>query len=57
VEKVLRKPKVIVEQDLVKREGENEGSWVLIRNTMAFQSPLVDILGIHVLSHFIIRSV
>jgi len=32
VEKVLRKSRAILEQDLVKHEGESEGSWVLIRN-------------------------
>ena len=51
MEKVRRKPKAILEQDLVKHKSENEGSWVLIWNTMAFQSPLVRILDIHVLRH------
>jgi len=38
VEKVLRKPKPILEQDLVKHEGENEGSWVLSAEASPWQS-------------------
>ena len=49
VEKGLRKPKVVVEQNLMEPESESEELRVFIRDATTFLCPLV---RIHGLSHF-----